>query len=158
MSNLITTAACDPQIPGLIGAVREIETATPWPRLSASRRARLTGLAGGLKGVDLALFVVMAEHTRTDGRGMRASLYTLADEAGFSVSPVRRALRRLEEDYWVRCTHRSKGGLTAGANKLNLTSSYDVLTLPADPRPKLLTKSKRRAVLFPDYRMQRLPA
>ena len=146
-----------PRMPDLIGAVRPPDTDTSWPLLSKSRRARLTGLAGGLKGIDLAVFVVMAEHARTDGRGMRASVYTLADEAGFSVSPVRRALRRLEDDYWVRCTRRSKGGLTAGANQPNLTSCYDVLTLPLDPRPKL-TASKRRAVLFPDYRMQRLPA
>ena len=99
-----------------------------WLLLSASRRARLTGRAGNLKSIDLAVFVVMAEHARPDGRGMRASVYTLADDAGFSVSPVRRALRRLEADFWVRCTHRSRGGLTAASNKPNLTSCYNVLT------------------------------
>ena len=151
MSNPITSVTLDPQLPGLIGEVFPPE----WPHLSKSRRARLTGLAGGLKGIDLAVFVVMAEHGRGDGRGMRASLTTLADESGFSVSPVRRALRRLEDGYWVRCTHRSRGGLTA-ADKPNLTSCYDVLTLSADPRPAL-TKSKRRAVLFPDFRERPLP-
>ena len=156
MSHSTGTAARDPRIPGLIGAVKPPDIDTPWPLISKSRRARLTGLAGGLKGIDLAVFVVLAEHGRTDGRGMRASVYTLANEAGFSVSPVRRALRRLEDDCWVRCTHRSKGGLTAGA-KPNPTSCYDVLTLAADPRPKL-TKSSRRVVLFPDWRERRLPA
>ena len=135
---------------------RPIPPRTPeWPLLSKSRRARLAGLAGGLKGIDLNLFIVMAEHARTDGRGMRASVYTLADEAGFSVSPIRRALRRLEAGYWVRCVHRSKGGVTPAADKPNPTSTYDILTLPADPRPKL-TASKRRAVLFPDQRGRKL--
>ena len=143
-------------LPALIGAVKPPDIDTSWPLLSKSRRARLTGLAGGLKGIDLAVFVVMAEHGRRDGRGMRASVYTLADEAGWCVRRVRTAVRSLEEGCWVRCTHRSKGGLTAGANKPHLTSCYDVLTLSSDPRPKL-TKAKRRAVLFPDYRMRRLP-
>ncbi len=141
-----------PRLPGLIGAV----TDTSWPRLSKGRRARLTGLAGGLKGVDLAVFLVMAEHARGDGRGMRASVFTLADEAGYSISPVRRALRRLEADYWVRCVHRSRGGLIAGTDQVNMTSTYTVLALATDPRPKL-TKSKRRAALFPDWRERPLP-
>ena len=126
-----------------------------WLSLSKSRRARLTGLAGGLKGVELDVFIVMAENARADGRGMRASVHTLAAEAGFSVSPARRALRRLEDGYWVRCTRRSKGGLTARVNKPNLTSAYDVLTVSVDPRPKL-TASKRRVVMFPDQHGRKL--
>ena len=53
-----------------------------WFTLSASRRARLTGVAGGLRGVDLATFMVMAEHAGLDGRGCTASMFTLAREGG----------------------------------------------------------------------------
>ena len=122
-----------------------------WLSLSASRRARLTGLAGGLKGVDLDLFIVMAENARPDGHGIRASVHTLADEAGWCVRAARLAIRRLEDGYWARCTYRSRGGMNSAVDKPNMTSTYNVLTLPVDPGPKL-TKSKRRAVLFPDHR------
>ena len=121
-----------------------------WLSLPKVRRARLTGHAGELAGFDLGLFVVMAELARSDGRGMSASVGTLAHEVGYSARPVQRSLRRLEAGFWIRCTLRSKGGLTAGG-KPNPTSIYDILTLPADPRPKL-TRSARRAALFPDWR------
>ena len=92
-----------------------------------SRKARIVGLAGGLHVVQLAVFIVAAENANwTTGRNMRASLETLAGEAGFSLSPVRRAVRALEDGAWMRCDYRSKGGLTASSAALKLTSTYFV--------------------------------
>ena len=46
---------------------------------------------------------------------------------------------------------REARGLTASSAALNLTSTYSVLTLPAEPVGKL-TKTKRLAVLHPERR------
>ena len=105
--------AIQASLPALMVPVLEPDRAE-WVRRSVSRKARIVGLAGGLYGVQLAVFIVAAENANwTTGRNMRASLETLAREAGFSLSPVRRAVRALEDGAWMRCDYRSKGGLTA---------------------------------------------
>ena len=145
--------AIQASLPALMVPVQEPDRAE-WVRRSVSRKARIVGLAGGLHGVQLAVFIVAAENANwTTGRNMRASLETLAREAGFSLSPVRRAVRALEDGAWMRCDYRSKGGLTASSAALNLTSTYFVLTLPAEPVGKL-TKTKRLAVLHPERRQR----
>ena len=145
--------AIQASLPALMAPVPNPDRAE-WARRSPSRKARLIGLAGGLRGVQLAVFIVMTENADwTTGRNMRASLETVARESGFSLSPVRRAVRALEDDAWIRCDHRSKGGLTARATALNVTSTYSVLTLPAEPVGKL-TKTKRVAVLHPERRQR----
>ena len=140
-------------LPAMMAPVPDPDRAE-WARRSPSRKARIVGLAGGLHGVQLAVFIVMTENADwTTGRNMRASLETVARESGFSLSPVRRAVRALEDDSWIRCDHRSKGGLTAKASALNVTSTYSVLTLPAEPAGKL-TKTKRLAILHPERRQR----
>ena len=129
-------------------------TPDQWFTLSSSRRARLTGVAGGLRGVDLAVFIVMAEHANGAGKGCTASLFTIAKEAGWCLRAVRTAARRLELGDWIRRTRRSKGGLTRAATP-NATSRYNVLTLPEPPGDRLM-KSRRTAALFPENRLLRV--
>lgn len=99
------------------------------------------------------MYLVMVEHANAAGRRMTASMFTLAREAGFSVRAVRNAVRHLEAEKWVRCTHASKGGFVSDGRPAP-TSTYCVLTL-ADPPPDPLTESKRRAILFPEKRLDR---
>ena len=127
-----------------------------WARLSPSRKARLTGVAGDLRGVSLSVFIVMAEHAGAAGSRCTASVSTIAGEAGFAVSPVRRAIRRLELDCWIRCVRRSRGGLVA-RDRLAPTSAYRVLVLPEPPSIPL-TKARRLSALFPERRLERFRA
>ena len=114
-----------------------------WERLPAGRKARLTGRAGDLKGAALHVFTVCAEHADPrDGSNMRASLVQIADELAVDVRTVRAAMRQLETDHWLRCDHRSVGGMRAG--QPNPRSTYTVLVLRERPERKL-TKTQRRA-------------
>ena len=151
-----------PKLPALLRRVNEPDRAA-WMRRTVSRRARLTGLAGGLQGVRLAVFIVMAEHANGDGTNMRASMFTIGEESGYGVQAARRAINGytrngrkvagLLDDAWVRCDRKSKGGLTA-ESALNATSTYTVLTLPNDPAGKL-AKTKRLSILHPERRQGR---
>ena len=142
----------DAILPSLMGPVRDPDRAE-WIRRSVSRRARRTGMAGGLRSVDLAVFIVLAEHADNSGRNCACSNQTYADEAGFVRSSVCAALKRLEDGAWIRKDHESKGGIRQDGR--NPTSTYSVLMLPAEPMLNSLTKTKRRAVLYPDDRQRR---
>ena len=131
-------------------AVRE------WIKLPAGQRARETGLAGGLCGIPLNVYVVMAENANAAGQGFRLSKRSLARLSGFSLAAIHRAIVNLERGDWIRRTHKSPGGLKP-RGIANPTSRYHVLTLRDDPGD-VLTKRQRTATLWPKNRLLRAVA
>ena len=127
-----------------------------WITLPVARRARLTGIAGGLSGIPLNVFVVMAENANAAGRGFRLSKRSLALESGFSLAAIRRTVVQLEAGDWIRCTHKSPGGLKP-SGMANPTSVYSILTLRDRPGD-MLKKSQRTATLRPENRLLRTVA
>ena len=124
-----------------------------WARMAVSLRARITGLAGGLRGTDLAVYIGLAELADRDGLRMRYSTYRVAEWVGLSRRGLQNALERLCIEMWVVKVHESEGGLTQ-ASRPNCTSVYEVLTLPEHPGGKL-TQTKRRNVLDPSRKQGR---
>ena len=120
---------------------------TEWWRLTPERRARRTGAAAGLRGLDLNFYAVMNGEARRDGRGMRTGVPRLASLAGYTAKSVRESMRRLEEDYCAYCTQRSLGGIRPDGP--HPTSTYRVYVHPSAVNEGDLgpSKTERRIAL-----------
>ena len=113
----------------LIGAAREPMPEPEWCGLPNGRKARLTGAAAGLRGADLATYILFAEHADRAGNRMRAGMSRLAAEAGCNRSTIIRARERLKAEGWLLLVRPSRGGIT-GPKRANPTAEYRVYLSP----------------------------
>ena len=115
----------------LIGAVPDSgpNRDTDWSALPNGRKARLTGAAAGLRGVDLDTYIVFAENADRAGHRMRTGMPRIAVEAGLTRRNVIHARDRLVAGAWLRCDRASKGGIVR-PGKPNPTGEWSVYLSP----------------------------